>query len=274
MVLKIGFLPIKIYMKKIGILGCGWLGKEVGKRLAKHATVLGSTRNMNHSELHNWGIEPFEFSTEQPLANELPTCDAWIIAIPPSGLTHQNGELSTELKSLLKNWRKKTVVYVSSTSVYADENREVVEDEAQSILSPHSGLAQFDVENEIKSILPELTIVRLGGLFGEDRNPVKRLAQMPVLKGAKTLVNLTHKVDAARAIEQIVLKEVKNECYNIVSPEHPSKLQFYSRAAEKYALDLPPAQPEETPTFKIVSSKKFIDQFDFQFTYQNPIDVL
>lgn len=261
-------------MKKIGILGCGWLGKEVGQRLSKHATVLGSTRDSANSALANWGIRPFPFSAQQPLANELPHCDAWVIAIPPSGLTHQNGHLPSELKNLLKKWKEKTVVYVSSTSVYADENREVTEKDAQSIISPHSGIAQFDLENEIKSILPELTIVRLGGLFAEDRNPVKRIAKLPTLKGANTLVNLTHKVDAARAIEQIVLKEVKNECYNIVSPEHPSKLQFYTKAAEKYQVDLPPAQPEENPAFKIVSSKKFIDQFKFQFTYQNPINAL
>ncbi|GAA6772969.1 NAD-dependent epimerase/dehydratase family protein [Flavobacterium sp. CGRL2] len=131
-------------MTKISILGCGWLGFPLAKKLIENGnSVKGSTTSKNKlSILENAGITPFLVTIEADEVSEnidtfLAESEILIIDIPPK--LRGNQDFSTTLKmtfvrkiqNLIPFIEKSSVskvLFVSSTSVYGDDN-ELVTDE-------------------------------------------------------------------------------------------------------------------------------------------------
>lgn len=265
-------------MKQVLIIGCGWLGKPLGKHLSDAGYhVYGTTRNQAKlKELKKYDIEPLllDLISVSDGMDQLPNVDFTILTVPPSGISSDAHTLHNGLKRLLQLPRLGQFIYTSSTSVYPNTNGEVSEADAEEIYSPHSGKSVLKIENELRKHQPNFNILRFGGLFGRGRNPVTRLAKKAELSKAEHPVNMTHMQDAIKSIEKLLLKEVKSETFNAVSPEHPTKLQFYTAAAEKKGVKLPPAADEPKSDYKLVNSQKIIDQLNYTFTYKNPIEAL
>ena len=265
-------------VKQVLIIGCGWLGKPLGKTLSDAGyRVFGTTRDQDKlKDLKQYDIEPIvlDLMQQSDAMEQLPKVDFTILTVPPSGISSVEHELHSVLKQLLQMPRLGQFIYTSSTSVYPNTNGEVNESDAEEIYSPHSGKSVLRIENELRKYQPNFNILRFGGLFGNGRNPVTRLAKKSELSKAEDPVNMTHLQDAIKSIETLLLKEVKSETFNAVSPEHPTKLQFYRAAAEKEGVNLPNAANEPKSDYKIVSSQKIIEQLNYTFTYQNPIEAL
>jgi nucleoside-diphosphate-sugar epimerase len=85
---------------------------------------------------------------------------------------------------------------------------------------------------------------------------------------------LTHLEDAIGAIHQILLKKAFGEVYNVVSPMHPTKLQFYGRVIEQLGGVPNPVETDSAQAFKIVNSDKIQNQLEYQFKYYNPLEAL
>ena len=187
-------------MKKISILGCGWLGLPLAKKLIeKGNSIKGSTTSENKlSILEDAGINPFlvilsdpEASGEGGLESEsvseaindfLAESEILIIDIPPKLRTNTDSsrklfveKIETLIPFIEKSTIKK-VLFVSSTSVYGDQNDLIIE---ETIPNPEteSGKQLLLAEAILqKNQNFETTILRFGGLIGEDRHPVKFLA--------------------------------------------------------------------------------------------------
>ncbi len=151
-------------------------------------------------------------------------------------------------------------------------NKEVTEEDP---LKPtkRSGEALVKVEQLLlaKSDI-EFTILRFGGLIGEDRNPVKYMAGKHIEKGS-TPVNLIHRDDCIGIIERIIQKEAWGEIFNAVADEHPTKSDFYTAAAKAKGL-LEPTFGNETDGHKIISNKKIKNALGYEFIYPGPMGML
>jgi len=117
--------------KKIGVIGCGWLGLPLAEKLLKEGyNVNGSTTSDQKLEiLEVKGINAFKISiTEKsidgPILKFLKDCSVIIINIPP-GLRGEGAKenyvskIGLLHKALVKSNIKK-VLFVSSTSVYGN----------------------------------------------------------------------------------------------------------------------------------------------------------
>lgn len=259
-------------MRRVSILGCGWLGFPLAEYLIKkNYTVKGSTTSADKiNKLKTAGIDAYMITLEPKLNDEVDKffkSDVFVINIPPGGGNNKIEYHSKQIESIKKAIEKarvKKVVFISSTSVYSETNNSAVETDA---ISPHStsGKALFAAENILLNSNKFLTtIVRFGGLIGYDRNPGKFFALRNNISGGNTRVNLIHRDDCIEIIYQIIQKNVWGEIFNAVSDFHPTKKEFYTKAA--FALGLiPPHFNDDKTNFKIVDSSKLKQRLEYQF---------
>lgn len=267
--------------KTISILGCGWLGAALGKRLlAKSYIVKGSTITAEKiNELEITGIQPYYVkvgfdSMEIDYAAFFNT-DVLVIALPPKRVKNIEEIFPQQINQVIQFIQKlkiQKVILISSTSVYENNNGIVCEGDERNP-EKASGRAQMKAEKMLMELEnTKTTVVRFGGLIGYNRNPARFLLGKSNVP-ANTPVNLIHRDDCVKIIIEIIEKEIWSEVFNACCTEHPTKKDFYTRAAK--IGDLPkPGFTEEPENYKIVSSVKLIEKLGYKFEYPNPMDYL
>jgi|AntDeeMinimDraft_5_1070356.scaffolds.fasta_scaffold00137_28 nucleoside-diphosphate-sugar epimerase len=266
-------------MQTIGILGCGWLGKPLGKLLVeKGFSVKGTTTQMdNFQSLKTLGIQAFEVRlTEEKIEGEIDNflsgLDFLIIAIPP-GL-RRNPEIDFTrkidlLRKKLKPLSLKKIIFVSSTSVFENTaDVPVYTENSQPNSTQNNGVQLAEAEKIVKTMQAEHQIIlRFGGLLGEDRHPVNYFADKNNLKNADAPVNLIHHNDAIRLILSILSTEFSEDqqIFHGVNPDHPSREEFYVSAARQKDLNEPVFDAESEVSGKRISSKGTRSILGFEF---------
>jgi nucleoside-diphosphate-sugar epimerase len=271
-------------IKKISVLGCGWLGLPLASYLIeKGYEIKGSTTSSNKLEqLKELGISPYCFEINEDFQlDEKNTSffdsDLLLIAIPPKRTEDVEQRYPGQverIKQIASICKVKEVIFISATSVYPDLNREVVESDAC-----------FDVKISGKALLLaeqclqaetsfRTTILRLAGLFGYERNPGRFLAGKENLPNPHAAVNLVHQDDCVAIIEQLISKQCFGDVYNVCAPAHPSRIEFYTLASEKLNLIPPQFDMYSEGTFKIISSNKLTAVLEYEYKFPNPLEAL
>jgi nucleoside-diphosphate-sugar epimerase len=261
--------------EKIGILGCGWLGLPLAKSLlSKGYEIKGSTTSESKIEvLKDAGISPFQIQLEEHqiignIEDFLKETDVLIIDIPP-GLrkvisTSNEMTFVRKVKTLIPFIEKsdvQKVIFVSSTSVYGDGFPIVeITEETKPNPDTESG-KQLAITETLLQSNPHFktTVIRFGGLLGDDRHPIKFLAGRTNIENPDAPVNMIEREDCIGIIEKI-LKQVQHdnwgETFNAVAPQHPTRKAYYHKKAEILNLPLPTFAEDSESKGKIISSKK------------------
>jgi hypothetical protein len=263
----------------ISILGCGWLGLPLAEFLIdKGFSVNGSTtKNEKLNLLKSKKINSFLIDLIPAIQGDniknFFNSNILVINIPPGGNEDKISYHKKQIESIINEVNKSSIgkiVFISSTSVYGNENREVTEEDE---LRPEkeSGKALRIVEelmfNEISF---DKTIIRFAGLLDDDRNPAKFFAGRKNIPGGNLPVNLIHRKDCINIIYQVIVQNVWNEIFNACSDFHPTKREFYTAAAEKLKLEKPEFI-DTNDSYKIVNSAKIKKQLKYNFSYPNPL---
>lgn len=270
---------------KISILGCGWLGFPLAKKLIEIGfEVKGSTTSENKlALLKSNNIEPFllrlsESKISDSVTEFLYNSEMLIINIPP-GLrktTEATSEKTfvAKIKNLIpfiENSNIKKIFFISSTSVYAD-TASISTVTEESILNPdtESGKQLVEVENLfLNNSHFTSTVIRFGGLIGEGRNPIHMLAGKTNIANPEAPINLIHLEDCigiiCEMLNQVQHDNVRNETFNAVAPNHPTRKNFYTEKAKQLHLIAPLFNQNETNIGKIVSSEKLDAVLGYRF---------
>lgn len=267
----------------ISVLGCGWLGFPLAERLlSQEYTVKGSTTTQKKQPvLKQSGIDAYLLDLPDSLSDEKKEsfwdCDLLVLNIPPG---RKNPDVKKDFPALVEKIIKKAkahkiswIIFTSSTSVYPTFGGLTTEDDAKPGKAARpSGEALLKSEEIIINSGIDYTILRLGGLYGYDRHPVKQLSGKKNLDGALKPVNLVHQLDCVNIITEVINQKKRNEVYNIVSDGHPPRKEFYQCAAKRFNLP-PPAFKEDTNSdYRIVSNEKVKGDLFYEFNYPNPMD--
>jgi nucleoside-diphosphate-sugar epimerase len=158
-------------------------------------------------------------------------------------------------------------LFISSTSVYADDNSIVTEDTLPEPES-ESGKQVLEAENLLRENRNfKTTILRFGGLIGGDRHPVKFMAGKKGLANPYAPVNLIHRDDCIGIINAIIKKDAWNEIFNGVAPQHPTRKDYYTQKAVEMGLALPEFDDSAIPIGKTVKANKAIMELSYRFKY-------
>lgn len=260
---------------QVSILGCGWLGLPLAKALiAEGYTIKGSTTTPAKLDvLKEAGVEPFlialsETRAEGDIAGILEGSEVLIIDVPPKAKSGESYAAKT--KNLIPHIEQsgiKKVLFVSSTSVYADDNSIVTEDTTP---NPDTESGRQLVETE--KLLQEntnfiTTVLRFAGLIGEDRHPVHHLAGRHNIANPDAPVNLLHRNDCIGIIKAIIKREAWGEVFNGVAPYHPTRKEYYTQKAQELGLEAPKFYEGRESAGKTVSSINVDTMLSYSFIF-------
>ncbi|MEQ8524891.1 hypothetical protein [Gracilimonas sp.] len=258
------------------IIGCGWVGKKLGEKLLSEGfTVYGTTRSSsNFSELNEIGIKPVKLELPVKSLSEvrLPKVDSVLISISP-GRGSSRDNYPTQIGQLSKVLAERNVqiIMYSSTSAYGNSTNEVSESDVKPDIKSDNIIVA--AEGALLEHSPDAIILRLCGLYGEDRHPAKYMAGRKDISDGDAPVNLVHRDDVIQITKKVIQDNIRGEIFNVCSGSHPSREEIYTVIASRLGL--------KKPTFieggadgKTVSSKKLHEQLDIKFLHPDPEEYL
>ncbi|WP_338375981.1 SDR family NAD(P)-dependent oxidoreductase [uncultured Flavobacterium sp.] len=277
--------------RKISILGIGWLGFPLAKKLIeKGFDVKGSTTSESKLEvLKTNSIQPFQIELSEKeikgnIKGFLDESEILIIDIPPKLRSNPKENFVVKIKHLITQIEKSTVkkvLFVSSTSVYADVFP-IVEIDESSVPNPDSESGKQLLQTEkllLSNNIFQSTILRFGGLIGEDRHPIKFLAGKTNVENPDAPINLIHQEDCIGIIIEMLNQvqhdkglrhaqfdnSLKNNVFNAVAPQHPTRKEYYTQKAIENNLSLPEFDNSKESVGKWISSKKIEEILKYKF---------
>ena len=247
-------------MKKLGIIGLGWLGSHIAKTLSNQYEIFATTTSESKiDELKSKGyhITLIDFSDETDTSiqpwNILPELEAVIITIPFSGIRGAQismKERQDNLIRFLSNYNGQMFL-MSSTGVYPETEQDYTESDKPS--------QEVESESFILERFPQTNILRLAGLMGD-----QRLLKNYNISNLNQPVNHIHYADICKVVEKMLNNHSQSQVYNLTAPLHPSK-----EAVINTQKGLP-YSGEAFPKGRTISTEKLISELGYEYQYPDP----
>ncbi|APZ95309.1 SDR family oxidoreductase [Fuerstiella marisgermanici] len=277
------------------VAGCGYLGHRVaaswhGQGYETHAI----TRSIDRAAAFRAeGLHPVQLDLADPKSDSLPEADVvlWAVGfdrdagIPRERVWLDGLQWLTEHLSVAP----RRFIYVSSTSVYGEGDRELVDESTATNPVTEGGLCCVKAEHLLRELCakrhPETQVVvlRLAGIYGPDRllRRVTDLQQQNPLPGDPDhWLNLIHVDDAVRMVNFAANAATVPDVINVVNQHTLTRQQYYTALAELVSAPPPVFQPANEVDAtdqqrrrsrggnKRVASA-FREQFDVGFEFDN-----
>lgn len=239
---------------KIVILGCGWVGVRLASFLksANHHVIATTTSPEKLQQLQSLASEVFLFDFSNPQeVPELNSADLIIFSMPVAKDSWIAG--FRDLK-----FNAPQTVFFSSTGIYPQQDGVFTEE--------HSENLRADIARAEQNVLqhhPQTTVLRLGGIMGDDRS-LQNFYRSKAPANAVKKVNHIHFEDILNVVKVLLNSPRPGETYNLVAPEHPTIREILET---QHDLN---TDVEDKTGQRIISSHKLINDFNYIFKYPNP----
>ncbi len=195
---------------RIAVLGCGYLGSALTRRLVAdgHHCIATTTTPERLPDLRALGAQPvvLQLSETTGLHELLSDRECVFLTAGPGRREADYRRVflqgARSLVEALDNTAVTHLVYTSSTGVYAQDDGQWVDEDAPTrTTSDHRGILA-DTERTIlqgaASLNITATVLRLGGIYGPRRHPAERIRQHAGqhLDDGHRFLNLIHRDDA------------------------------------------------------------------------------
>jgi nucleoside-diphosphate-sugar epimerase len=227
------------------IIGCGYLGRRVAALwLTLGYKVLALTRSQeNAATLRALGVDPIVGDVLAPPAlRDIPVADIVLYAV---GYDRHAGTGKREvyvqgLANVLMRIapRSGRFLYVSSTSVYGQDNGEWIDELSPCVPASVEGEICLEAEEIARShfsAAANCTVLRFSGLYGPGRL-LRRIesvrGQEPIRANPDGFLNLIHVDDGARIVEALAERTNVAATYLVTDNNPVRRRDYYSRLAE------------------------------------------
>lgn len=266
--------------KKVSILGCGWLGFPLAKRLIQegHEVKGSTTHKQKLGDLKQAGIKTYLIEylpTPKVSSKDFFESDVLFLNIPFRRHLNDPRYYARQIESVLgeaKGANLKYLIFASSTAVYPQGLKNATE-EACFLPDDERASVLLGIEEKLlKKTDFKTTIIRFGGLYGEGRPIGKFLAAKKKITGACMPVNLIHLDDCIEILVRLIKQGTYAGVLNAVSDGHPKRQDLYTKAAEHLGLEPPTfLKGEIQRDYKIVSNEKIKEILNYQFIHPDPM---
>lgn len=238
-------------MQSVMVVGCGDVGLRVAQDWKKRgARVLGIVRSeQSAGRLGKAGIESLEMDLDQPGTVELPALsDALLHYHVPPPREGQGDPRITRFLEFLDRQQvyPRRIVYLSTSGVYGDCNGDWVSEERPPAPDSDRGRRRLSAEQNLLNWAGsrgvETVILRVPGIYGPGRLPVKRLRSgSPVVDERECAwSNRIHAEDLARICVAAAEHGRPGAIYN-ASDGHPTTMtDYFMQVAELMEIEPPP----------------------------------
>lgn len=254
--------------KQISIIGCGWLGLPLAKKLVSHGyKIKGSTTSVSKlKNLKEVGIEPYHIQLyESKIIGDidgfLADSSLVIINVPPGLRKNPSKDHVAEITNLLQAIQKtsvKHILYVSSISVFEDDmNFPVITNRSVPNGTSNSAQQLIAIEKSILALSKtDNSILRFAGLIDDKRHPGNQLAGKSDLMNPEAPLNLIHKEDCINIILKMIEQKVWGQVLNASYPYHPPKKEYYTTYSESKKLPFPSYVHSQPSKGKVIDSSE------------------
>lgn len=241
-------------MADVLIVGCGYTGRRLGKRLlAEGHHVVGTTRDRSKAvALAETGVHPRILDVTVPetvreLASAAP--DVCFYLAPP-GSREGGGETGPGegVAAVIRTLRRapmEAFVYVSSTSVYGDRGGEWVAESDPPRPDSRTGRARLEAERTVLRVGAahdaRPRIVRPAGIYGPGRTLRRRIEEgrYHLVEGIEAFSNRVHVEDLVTSLVAAWRRGSPERLYNACD-DRPHPTSEYGRLhAEALGVELP-----------------------------------
>ena len=268
--------------QSVGIIGCGWLGYVLAKKLLndKYRVTVTTQNAEKKQKLLKEGIDAellsLPVNETDVMLLSVYNHQTLIISITPQIRQGRNDypEKVAQIIKMAELGKVEKVILLSSTAVYNGLTGLVDE---KSILDVSANKVDIitAAEKAARDFSGSTVILRLAGLVGPGRHPGRFLEGKKLLAEPQAFINLIHQDDAIGVLIELIDEESINGTYNAVSATKISKKDYYYAAAIALSLPLPEFSLEASMSFgKRINDAKLRDELNYQFTHDDLIDWL
>ncbi|MRW85578.1 sugar nucleotide-binding protein [Pseudoduganella sp. FT26W] len=231
------------------IVGCGDVGMRLLPLLSRHFRVFATTSQPARcAELRAAGAVPLVADLDRPATlRRLDGLAPWVVHLAPPPADGVLDTRTRNLSAVLPAGGR--VVYVSTTGVYGDCGGALF-DESRPVAPRNArALRRVDAERSLRNWArragASLAILRVPGIYGADRLPLKRLQQgTPALIEADDVyTNHIHADDLAAIIVHALYRALPNRSYHAVDDSDMKMAHYFDAVADAFGLPRPPRLP-------------------------------
>ena len=274
------------------IIGCGYVGVPLGRRLAEIGHEVYGLRRAPDAELElrKASITPIRADITRPAELErIPANFDWAINLVSSDrggvdeYTRTYLEGTRNLIGWLSGSTLSRFIYTSSTSVYGQMDGSVVDE--QSPTEPESPTSQILVQTEelLRRAWQERSfpaiVLRVAGIYGPGRGHLlQRFVQgeAQMLGDGSRILNMIHLEDLVEVIATALTKGIPGQVLNAVDDQPVTEREFFQWLATRSNRALPPKMASEDAskrkrglTSKRLSNARLKEVLGYKFRYPN-----
>jgi nucleoside-diphosphate-sugar epimerase len=216
---------------RVAILGCGYVGLELGRQLRDDHEVVGVRRSPDGLDaIEAAGLEAVQADvTDRDSLAAVPDVDAVVFAASSGGRgpgpareVYVEGQRTVIDEFAARERPPDRYVYTSSTGVYGDHGGDWVDERTEPTPDSERGEVLLAAERvaleESTGAGIDGTVARLAGIYGPDRYRIDRYLDGPVVEGYR---NTIHRDDAAGAVRFLLAEDVAREAVVLVVDDEP-----------------------------------------------------
>ena len=248
-------------MRRVLVVGCGFVGEATADLFhARGWEVVGWTHSAE-SAARLSAEKPYPVSAHDiteaeqvnAAARELPDggqVDAVVDCVSSGrgGGPEQYRRVYLDgARHLTASVRAARFVYTGSTSVYAQADGGVVDEESLAVPERETGRVLLETEATVLAA-PGGIVARLVGIYGPGRSVLlkKFLAGEGVVEGdGGRWLNQIHRDDAAAALFRLAQVDAPPGMYNVADGTPLTQLELYRGLAARFGRAMPPSGPED-----------------------------
>jgi len=283
--------------KHVLIIGCGDIGIRVAK-IWKNASksvfaVARSESSIDSFRQQHIHACQADLDNSDSLKN-LPTKQAllYYFAPPPT-----KGQKDTRMTHFLDNVDLEHlpahIIYISTSGVYGDQRGKLINEETPATPQVDRAKRRYDAEQQLQQWgeknSVDITILRVGGIYGPGRLPLKRLEdKIPMLhEHLSPQTNRIHADDLAQVCVAAAIKDTAGEIYNVSDGTNSNMTEYFNTIADFCDLERPPLvdwdEAEKTISPGMLSylresrkmdNSKMINELDIELIYPSLKDGL
>ena len=235
--------PISVF-----IVGCGDIGRRVAARW-QEAQVGGLVQSPASAELlQQVGITPWQANLDDPTTLlDLPLADALVYYFAPPPPT---GTIDTRMQHFLAAIEPARlparIVYISTSGVYGDRGGDMINEDTSPNPQVDRARRRYDAEQQLrqfgKSHGIDVVILRVGGIYGPGRLPVKRLQdRVPIIhEHLAPSTNRIHAEDLAQICVAAARRGRSGAVYNVSDGTDSNMTEYFNTVADFLKLPRPP----------------------------------
>lgn len=239
------------------ILGCGYVGLELGRQLHRAGhDVVGVRRSESGLDaVEDAGFDAVRADvTEATSLASVPDAD-WVVFAASSGgrgadaarRVFVEGVETVVEEFAARDEAPDRLVYASSTGVYGDHDGDFVDESTPIEPTTEKTRVLAEAERIAREGAAERgidgTVARFAGLYGPGRYRLDRYVTGPVTEG---YLNMVHRDDAAGAVASLLEEgDARDEVVVVADDEPVDKWTFADWLAEQCGVALPAKQTKE-----------------------------